>query len=135
MAATLRTPFPPPDLPLVDGTGRVNRVWLEFLVNQFRRTGAVDGFDLSALQSLVDKHTQELALDASEIADLQMLVESNPFAAAVAAILGRLAVLEMAVQGMPVPAPAPAAIARPVLPEPVCMPRRESDDIRKLIEG
>jgi hypothetical protein len=147
MAANLKSPFPSPSLGFVDSQGRINRVWLEFLLTQFRRTGSELGGDLGALTALVNAHTERLDTLDGEVADLQLLVESNPFGAAIAAVLGRMAVLEMMVASMPVANATSASVAmlpEPVaalhavqtnLPEPVAVQRAASDDLRKLIEA
>jgi hypothetical protein len=140
MAASTKTPFPLNDIPFLDPQGRVQRVWLDFLVSLFRRTGAEGGGDLTALTALVKSHTAELAehegrLDAldGEVADLRLIVETNPFGAALAAVLGRMATLELMVAGLPAVSPTVQSTA--TLPEPVAVPRVPSDDLRKLIEA
>jgi hypothetical protein len=148
MAANLNSPFPPSDLPFIDAGGRVNRVWLDFLVSLFRRTGSTTGGDLTGLTLIVEQHTEHLNEIDREIADLQLLVESDPFSAAMAAILSRMATLELMVATLPVsalvprmklqlPDPvAPAARAAQILPEPVTPTARPAnDDLRKLIEA
>jgi hypothetical protein len=43
--ATRSLPFPPPNLPFTDANGLPNRVWIEFLMRIFQRTGGTTGGD------------------------------------------------------------------------------------------
>lgn len=44
-ASSLNANIPPPNVPFIDGTGRVNPVWWMFLLQLFRRTGDQSGGD------------------------------------------------------------------------------------------
>ncbi|RQQ19729.1 hypothetical protein DF107_18170 [Burkholderia stagnalis] len=143
----MRSPFPDPKLPLLDASGRLERVWFEFLLKQFQRTGNEPGGDL---------------IDVTQrVRDLEMMVNADPAAAFIAALVERVAVLEALVLSMPAPVPhrepveplpgvvptvprAATAVPDPVavppraaatLPEPVPVAQRVPDDIRKLIEA
>ncbi|MBN3848147.1 hypothetical protein G3N58_15100 [Paraburkholderia sp. Ac-20342] len=139
--------MPPPEVTLTDPSGRLRPVWREFLLALFTRTGGIGGGDLAGLTATVLDHTKELGEHAEEIADLQLTVETNPYAALMTAILGRVVALEALVMGLPVAVPASPAWATlpdPIgvhisacspLPEPVASCAPQSDDTRKLIEG
>jgi hypothetical protein len=142
------TPFPPSDMPFIDASGRVNRIWLDFLVSIFHRTGGATGSDIAGLTALVNEHTQRINSLDGEVIDLELLIESNPMGAMFAAVLGRMAALEMLVASQPAAAPiqrtstnlpepvAPIARAAQALPEPVAATARPAnDDLRKLIEA
>ncbi|MEK6418426.1 MAG: hypothetical protein V4801_02400 [Burkholderia gladioli] len=43
--SSLNANIPPPNVPFIDGSGRVNQVWWMFLLQLFRRTGAELGGD------------------------------------------------------------------------------------------
>lgn len=148
MATSISSPFPDISLAFVDPQGRLNRVWAEFLLTQFRRNGGSAGVDVSALQAQVVKIVQHLSEIDGEIDDLNLLVESNPIGAMLVAVLGRLGALEMLVASQPMAAPAqrsqttlpdpvaPRARAPQVLPDPISsVSRPATDDLRKLIEA
>ncbi|MFW6851820.1 hypothetical protein ACODYM_11045 [Burkholderia gladioli] len=44
-ASSLNANIPPPNVPFIDSTGRVNPVWWMFLLQLFRRTGDQSGGD------------------------------------------------------------------------------------------
>lgn len=146
--STISSPFPDIGLAFVDAQGRISRVWYEFLLRQFRRTGGTAGGDLGALTREVAEIEKHLTTIDGEIGDLHLLVESSPMAATFIAVLGRLASLEMLVASQPaaavmqrvavqLPDPvAPLTRAAQVLPDPVASASRPAnDDLRKLIEA
>lgn len=144
----LSSPFPDVDLQFVDATGRINRIWAEFLLRQFNRTGGTQGGDLSGIQRQVNQILQQISAIDGELGELDVRVESNPIAAVMVAVLARLARLEIQVASLPVaptiqraaavlPEPvAPAARAQQSIPDPVAVASRPAnDDLRKLIEA
>lgn len=73
--ADTKTPFPPNNVLPLGPDGRFSRVWLDFFVAVFRRTGAETGFDPSGLQAAIT------ALIGS-VRSLEAEAESAPLAAA-----------------------------------------------------
>lgn len=69
MAGT-KTPFPPPNVPPIGPDGQFSRVWLDFLLALFRRTGGSDGADVAALKTLIDQLTVEQKEQAVEIDEI-----------------------------------------------------------------
>jgi hypothetical protein len=147
MATKLSSPFPDISIAFVDAQGRLNRVWAEFLLTQFRRSGGSAGGDLAALQREVAEIEQHLGVIDGEVSDAGLLIESNAPGAMLIAVFGRLAALEMMVASQPsapaqrvqttLPEPvAPLARAVQSLPDPVApITRPANDDLRKLIEA
>ena len=82
-------PFPQPDAPLVDpATGRIERVWLDFLRFQFARIGGVAGAGpAQALPVVQDQAAMALLFDAPEpdLATLRYAIADAPLMALVIA--------------------------------------------------
>jgi hypothetical protein len=72
MAGNAKSPFPPNNVAPLGPDGQFSRVWLDFFVAIFRRTGAEGGFDLSALKLLVDQLQAALKVQAGEIDDIDV---------------------------------------------------------------
>lgn len=106
---------------------------------------AQGGTDLGSLTAQVNKIAGQVGALEGETAELQLLVETDPAAALIGALVSRIAVLEGAAMAAVVPVvtrrvdalPDPVAVAPrapAALPEPVYPAHRESDDLRKLLE-
>ncbi|MBY4725187.1 MULTISPECIES: hypothetical protein [Burkholderia] len=129
----MNSPFPNSNVLPLEADGRWSRVWLEFLLKQYERTGGAPGIDTRELKAKIDA--------------IEMLVNADPAAAIIATLLQRVAELEALVISMPVPVPARApAVVLPdpvavvarsasLLPDPVPVAPRAPDDVRKLIEA
>lgn len=121
--------------------------WRAFFRTLAVITGSAGGGqDLSALNAQVKTLADEVGLLEAEAGELQLLVQTDPAAALFGALVSRIAVLEAAAMAAPVPVPThradtlpdlvPVAMRAPVaLPEPVHSARRDSDDLRKLLEN
>ncbi|MFM0638079.1 hypothetical protein PQQ63_15360 [Paraburkholderia metrosideri] len=121
--------------------------WRAFFRTLAVITGSAGGGqNLSALFAQVQQIASELGLLEIETGELQKLGETDPSAALIGALIGRIAALETEAMAavMPIPArhadslPDPVSVAMhaPVaLPEPVFPARRDSDDLRKLLEN
>ncbi|HEF4838906.1 TPA: hypothetical protein SAO52_003665 [Burkholderia vietnamiensis] len=131
--------MPNPGTPLVGLDGRLAHEWFVFFVSLLARTGGQGTpIDIGALQTQVNAQ-------AAEIGELFVLGNGTAAGALLGALMARVAILEMALQGaVPIAAPAAAALPEPVaiaahaatqLPEPVPVAQRVPDDLRKLIEA
>jgi hypothetical protein len=89
------------------------------------------GTDLSTLTARVNTLASDVDLLEAETADLQLLVQTDPAAALFGALVRRIATLEIEAMAAIVPVQHRRAES---LPEPVFPARRESDDLRKLVE-
>lgn len=124
MADQRTIPFPPREVPflLSDGSGRVNEIWLEFIVGFFGRTGGESGNDPGGIPV--------------DVTALQLDAESMRAASLVVAALARLAEIETMLAAFAPQMAAPtssndmAVMAVDVVPQ-----RSASDDIRLLIGG
>jgi len=129
----MQSPFPDSNVLPLQMDGRWARPWLEFWIKQYERTGGAPGIDARELKAKID--------------ELEMIVNGDPSAAIIAALLQRVAMLEALVISMPVPVPAratPVVLPDPIavmarsasiLPDPVPVAPRAQDDVRKLIEA
>jgi hypothetical protein len=104
------------------------------------------GVDLGTLAAQVNKIAGQVAALDAETTELQLLAETDPAAALFSALVARISVLEADAMAAPVPVPArhidtlpdPVMFAPRMpasLPEPVFPARRDSDDLRKLLEN
>lgn len=122
MAEAPTLPFPPCEVPflMTDGSGRVNEIWLEFIVGFFGRTGGESGSDPGSIPA--------------DVTSLQLDAESVRAASMVVAALARLAEIEtmlMAIAPQP-PVTAPTSDMA-VMAADVVSRRADSDDIRILM--
>lgn len=94
--------FPNWNTPFLDQGGMLSRVWFEFLISL---AGGADGTQgqIDAIKLVLAQHTAELKTHDGHLDDLDKLANASPFGALLAAVLGRLAVLELQVCGMPTP--------------------------------
>lgn len=110
----------------------VSPQWRAFFRTLATVTGSsAGGNNLSALTTQVQQIASEVGALELESTELQMLVQTDAAAALFGALVSRIGALEAAVMAAPVPVPARHVDA---LPEPVFPARRESDDLRKLVE-
>lgn len=116
--ANTKSSFPNWNTPFLDQGGMLSRVWFEFLLSL---AGASDGTQeqIDSIKLVLQQHADKLANHESRLDGLEKLTNASPFGALLAAVLGRLAVLEIQVKGLPAP-------ITPVVG------RRDVDDMRKL---
>ncbi|MBC8642132.1 hypothetical protein IAG25_35595 [Caballeronia sp. EK] len=88
------TPFPPYEVPFLGPDGRVNRVWWDFLLTIFNRTGANAGGDLSALKTLLDDVAALLKKQGLRIDELDMQAAALVAIPLLGALARRVAELE-----------------------------------------
>lgn len=131
--------MPNPGTPMTGPDGRLNPEWVALIIALLTRTGGEGSpIDIGSLQ-------QQVNVQAKQISDLFMLENSTVPGALVAALVLRVVALEAMVQAVvPVQPRVPQAVPEPVavpsraanvLPDSVSVPRRDTDDLRKLIEA
>ncbi|ALS63625.1 hypothetical protein [Pandoraea apista] len=122
MADIAPLPFPPREVPflLQDGSGRVNEIWLEFIIGFFGRTGGESGNEQGSIPV--------------DVTDLQLDAESMRAASLAVAALARLAEIEtMLMAAVPQPPMMISTSDMAAMATDVVSRRADSDDIRILM--
>ncbi|VVE10588.1 hypothetical protein [Pandoraea commovens] len=122
MAEQKTIPFPPREVPflLQDGSGRVNEIWLEFIIGFFGRTGGEGGSDPGSIPV--------------DVTALQLDAESMRAASLVIAALARLAEIETMLAAFAPQPPTMVGISdMAVMASDVVPQRSQNDDLRILM--